>query len=154
MSGRGTGSPRQRRSVSRSMVVAIFGGVFMVYAAWQAYRMSEAMAELTPATGTIVSWQQSTDKKGRTLFYAQVRFTTKDGKIVTTRAQPGQGKAGESGKTTELIYRTDRPTDVALGQPKNVYTMPATFGGVGLLVLLYGLWGYRREKREQEGREA
>ena len=50
---------------------------------------------------------------------------------------------------TELIYRTARPTDVALGQPKNVYTMPATFGGVGFLVLLYGLYGYRRDKRAQ-----
>ena len=149
MSGRARNERGQRRTVSRSLVVAIFGGVFMVYAAWQAYRMSEAMAELTPATGTIIAWQQSTDKKGRTLSYAQVRFTTKDGKIVTTRAQPGQAKPGESGVTTEIIYRTNRPTDVALGQPKNVYTMPATFGGVGFLVMLYGLWGYRQAKKAE-----
>ncbi len=147
MSAKGTGSTRPRRGVSRSMVVIIFGAVFMIYAGWQAYRMSEAMAQLTRGTGTIVSWQAIRDDKGRALHYALVRFTAVDGKTVTTRAQPGQAKPGESGVKTDLIYRTANPTDVALGQPNNVYTMPATFGGIGFLVLLYGLFGYWREKQ-------
>lgn len=147
MTGNEKGGARQRRSVNRSMVVVIFGAVFMIYAGWQAYRMSEAMAQLTRGTGTIVSWQAIRDNKGRPLHYALVRFTAADGKEVTTRAQPGQAKPGESGVKTDLIYRTTNPTDVALGQPNNVYTMPATFGGIGFLVLLYGLFGYWREKK-------
>lgn len=139
---------RQRAMISRSLVVAIFGAVFVIYAAWQAYRMSEAMAQLTPGTGTIISWQAGTDDRGRTRHYALVRFKTADGTEVMTRARPGRAKPGESGVTTELVYQTSNPADVALGQPKNVYTMPAIFGGVGLLVLLYGLYGYRREKRQ------
>lgn len=147
MTGSTQGGARPRRTVNRSMVVVIFGAVFMIYAAWQAYRMSEAMEQLTRGTGTIVSWEAIRDDKGRALHYALVRFTTANGKAVTTRARPGRAKPGESGVRTDLMYRTEKPTDVALGQPNNIYTMPATFGGIGFLVLLYGLFGYWREKR-------
>ena len=135
--------------VSRPLVVAIFGAFFMLYAGWQSYRLSVALAGLAEGSGTILSWQAITDEKGRTLNYALVRFTTKDGKVVTSRAQPGEPKAGTANVPTVVTYNKANPVEVSLGRPNNVYTMPLTFAGVGFLVLLYGLYGYRHERRRK-----
>jgi uncharacterized protein DUF3592 len=139
-----------RIAVAASIGAALFLGAIVF--SWLGGVALDERGE--PATAQVVSLQEG---RAGGVVTATVRFTTTDGRTVTTSMRPGELAVPPPavGATIPIVYDPQDPQAPVRdprasreGVPGPVALLAAAVGGVGALVVLVGRWRSRRRRSD------
>lgn len=135
-------APMRNQARSWGIVMLVLGLVILGFVGWRAKAAFDFATGGIAAEGRLIGIESVAGGKGRTFYYARLRYRTADGElrdaVSENRVTPSEHRIGE---VLKITYFAAEPTRVRLAAGASTIAVADWFlGPAGLLLLCAGSW--------------